>query len=67
VILREYLIHTPVELMEMELPGSGREYRRIWGIENERSYHAETSKFSYIPMLAFIRGIISQEMLASEK
>jgi hypothetical protein len=66
-ILREYLIQIPLKLMEMELQEPGREYGRIWGIENERNYHAETSKFSYIPMLAFIRGIILQEMLASEK
>jgi hypothetical protein len=61
------LIQIPLKLMEMELQEPGREYGRIWGIENERNYHAETSKFSYIPMLAFIRGIILQEMLASEK
>jgi hypothetical protein len=42
-------------------PRTRREYGRIRGIENERNYHAETSKFSYIHMLTFSRGIISQE------
>jgi hypothetical protein len=48
VILREFHIQITVKQVErLEFPEPWREYgKEGMGIENERNYHAETSKFS---------------------